>query len=228
VITRDDFSKLLQGSGSGWMGRDIAVQNAATSDFHSVRPCRVVLHHAQNQSVRASSSLSVPALVTCRKSFPGHTMQKLHGDEGLNAVFSNFVDRADIGMVKCLKQHEPRGEIVPKPTGLGLHRPAGLLGRQKAQARCPRLFLIRCTKTRKHIKQRPTLSATSLLSVCNASLSREAGSTGTWLTSQFLLWEIPAIGLDRNVSVIVVQFPNESRKARWFSKLSEVCASCSS
>jgi hypothetical protein len=139
----------------------------------------------------------VPALVTCRKSFPGHTMQKLHGDEGLNA-------------------------------GLGLHRPAGILGRQNAQARCPRHLLIRCTKTRKHIKQRPTLSATSLLSVCNASLSREAGSTGTWLTSQYLPWETPAIGLDRNVSLIVVQFPNESRKARWFSKLSEVCASCSS
>jgi hypothetical protein len=34
VITRDGFTKLLQGSGCSRMGRDIAVQNAATSDFH--------------------------------------------------------------------------------------------------------------------------------------------------------------------------------------------------
>ena len=130
MITRDDFSKLLQGSGSGRMGRDIAVQNAATSDFHKydhvqhseasrdgyqevsghdglgvianerppvlrscsptasripilrpvgphrswrnqdselhlkfgcdalLTPCRVLLHHTQNESVRASSSLA--------------------------------------------------------------------------------------------------------------------------------------------------------------------------
>src|ERR1700751_2823488 len=34
VIARDGFSKLLQGPGCSWMGRDVAVQNAATSHFH--------------------------------------------------------------------------------------------------------------------------------------------------------------------------------------------------
>jgi hypothetical protein len=119
VITRDDFSKLLQGSGSGRMGRDIAVQNAATSDFHQYD------HVGSSFTMRRISPSvrqvlwHVPALVTCRESFPGHTMQKLHGDEGLNAVFSNFVDRADIGMVKCLMQHEPRGETFQSLLVLG-------------------------------------------------------------------------------------------------------------
>jgi len=31
----------------------------------------------------------------------GHTVQKLHGDEGLVAMFTDLVDRADIGMVEC-------------------------------------------------------------------------------------------------------------------------------
>jgi hypothetical protein len=34
VIARDGFSKLLQGPGCGRMGREIAVQNAATSHLH--------------------------------------------------------------------------------------------------------------------------------------------------------------------------------------------------
>ena len=45
VITRDGFSKLLQGSGCSRMGRDIAVQNAATSHFH---------HHQHVQHSEAS------------------------------------------------------------------------------------------------------------------------------------------------------------------------------
>ena len=34
MIARDGFSKLLQGPGCGRMGREIAVQNAATSHLH--------------------------------------------------------------------------------------------------------------------------------------------------------------------------------------------------
>ena len=45
VITRDRFSKLLQGPGCSRMGRDIAVQNAATSHFH---------HHQHVQHSEAS------------------------------------------------------------------------------------------------------------------------------------------------------------------------------
>src|SRR5436190_23197791 len=35
VIARDGFPKLLQGPGCSRMGRDIALQNAATSHFHN-------------------------------------------------------------------------------------------------------------------------------------------------------------------------------------------------
>jgi hypothetical protein len=36
----------------------------------------------------------------------------------------------------------------------------------------------------------------------------------TWLSSQFLAWETPTIGLDRKVWLAFVQSPNESCKAR--------------